>query len=186
MKSIIIVGTSRSGKTTLARRLQRETGFSLISGDALMCTFEAIYPDLGISHQGDRETVCRNWEDFIVVYLNHLTEYEHVPFIFDTFHLLPEQVARLKLHEKYQIVFVGYPDITAEEKLNIIRQFKTEHYDWTDEQSDDDLLKDIEEFITHSKMLQKECAALGLTFIDTSRNFKTALETAYQSCLQKN
>jgi uridine kinase len=185
MKSIILVGASRSGKTTLARRLQKETGFSLISGDALMCTFEAIYPELGISHQGDRETVCRNWEDFIVVYLNHLTEYEHVPLIFDTFHLLPEQVSRLKLHEKYQVVFVGYPNITAEEKLNNIRQFRTDHYDWTDEHSDEDLLKDIKEFIAYSQMLQKECAAMNLNFINTSHNFKDALETAYQQCLQR-
>lgn len=184
MKSIILAGTARSGKTTLARRLQKETGFSLISGDALMCTFEAIYPQLGISHEGKWDDVCKKWEDFIFVYLKHLTTYEHIPFIFDTFHLMPEQIARLGMHEKYTVAFLGYPGLTAAQKMADIRQYKTEHYDWTAERTDEELTKDVAEFVERSKWLQQECTRLSLNFIDTSNNFQQNLDAAFAKIMQ--
>lgn len=184
MTSIILSGSSRSGKTTLARRLQKELGYSLISGDALICTFEAIYPQLGITHDGDHDTICRTWENFIVVYINHLTQYEDIPFILDTFHLMPEQVARLKLHEKYIVRFLGYPDLTAQEKLDAIRTYKTDHYDWTDERSDPNLLQDVTTFVRRSKDIMTQCALLGLPFINTSQDFENRIDSAFSDILQ--
>lgn len=179
MKPVILAGTSRSGKTTLARRLQQETGYSLVSGDALICTFESIYPQLNISHEGDWTTVCRTWEDFILVYLNHMITYENIPFIFDTFHLLPEQVARHKLHEKYHVLFFGYPQMSIEKKLHTIRTYPTGHYDWTTEQSDEELSGDVASFIERSRYLEQECRRYDLPFIDTGHDFHAALDKAY-------
>jgi broad-specificity NMP kinase len=107
MKSMILSGAARSGKTTLARRLQKETGFSLISGDALLCRFQDFFPQLNITLEGDYEAACRNWEDFIVAYLDHMITWQDIPFILDTVNLLPEQVKRRGLDRKYVVAFFG-------------------------------------------------------------------------------
>jgi adenylate kinase family enzyme len=184
MKSIILAGASRSGKTTIARRLKQKTGFSLVSGDALVSTFGSIFPQLGIAHENKHEVTTKNLQDFIIVYLNHLVTYENIPFIFDTFHLTPEQVIEFKLNEKYEVAFFGYPDITAEEKFKNIRNHKTAHYDWSDECSDESLLAQIETFIERSKIIRDSCEKLGLNFIDTSRDFKPTLDNAFNNILK--
>lgn len=183
-KPFIIAGISRSGKTTLARRLQKQTGFSLVSGDALMCTFESIFPELGIGHESDWKTVCRKWEDFLLVYLNHMLTYENIPFILDTCHLLPEQVAKRDLHKKYHVVFLGYPSRTPQEKLQDIRTYKTGHYDWTDEREDAELAATLERFVKNSAYIETECQKYNLPFIDTSTGFNDALDQAYKNLEQ--
>jgi uridine kinase len=117
MKSIILAGASRSGKTTLARRLQKETGFSFISADALICTFEHIYPQLNIQHNLDFECVSNTFEPFLIDYIEHLRLYQNIFYILDIFHLMPEQIAKHQLHEKCHVAFMGYPRMDAEEKL---------------------------------------------------------------------
>lgn len=179
MKSIILAGAAKAGKTTLARRLSREKGLSLISGDALICTFEDIFPQLGITHEGDREIACKQFEDFIVYYINHLNDFGVAPFILDTLHLLPETVIKHNLHKKYRILYFGYPDMTAEEKLQEIRAHKCEFFDWTEEQTDEKLLGGLWEFVDWSKKMQRSCEKLGLAFIDTSHDFSGAQQRAY-------
>ncbi|RKJ38881.1 hypothetical protein D7X94_14610 [Acutalibacter sp. 1XD8-33] len=48
MKNVIIVGPSRAGKTTLAKRFHEELGYFVISLDKLVATFHAAYPQLDI------------------------------------------------------------------------------------------------------------------------------------------
>lgn len=182
-KPIILAGASRSGKTTLARRLQKATGFSLISGDALVSSF-GLFPELGISQEGNAAETTRNFQTFLRIYLDHTAHYQNIPFILDIFHLSPEYVIQEKLHEKYTVIFLGYPDISLKEKLSNIRQHKTDHYDWTDERSDEDLSKSIAEYIEYSKSLQKSCDQHGLPFINTSDKFSLKLDTAFSDIMK--
>lgn len=183
MKSFIIAGASRSGKTTLAKQLQKETGFSLISADALICTFEHLYPQLEIKHSLEFEKICASFRPFIIEYIEHLRKYQGISFILDIFHLTPETAIQEELHKKYNLVFVGYPNATPEQKLKDIRQFKNDVDDWTDEVEDTEMLKNIDAFIVWSKKLKEECATLGLPFIDTSKDFLAKVEMAYKALL---
>ncbi len=164
MKSLILAGASRSGKTTLARRMQKETGFSFISADALICSFEHIYPQLGIQHNLDFEGVTKALEPVLIDYIEHLRLYQNIFYILDIFHLMPEQIVKHGLHEKCNVAFFGYPSMDPQKKLENIRTYKTEFDDWTDDETDADMLENIRHFITWSQKLERDCAQYGLPF----------------------
>ena len=49
LKNIIIVGPSRAGKTTLAKRINEELNYFVISLDKLVAVFGRAYPELDLS-----------------------------------------------------------------------------------------------------------------------------------------
>ena len=55
LKNIIIVGPSRAGKTTLARKLNEELNYIVISLDQLVAVFQGAYPQLEIRLNWDRD-----------------------------------------------------------------------------------------------------------------------------------
>jgi len=59
MKNIIIAGPSRAGKTTLARKINEELNYFVISLDKLVATFSGAYPQLDIRLAWDRENTTR-------------------------------------------------------------------------------------------------------------------------------
>lgn len=179
MKSIIIAWAARSGKSKLARRLQKETGFSLISGDALICSFAYAYPQLGITLEEDIEKVAFLFEPFLIDYIEHLRLYQNIPYILDTVNLMPEQIIKHRLHEKCNVLFMGHPHVERHEKLGNIRIYKTEFFDWTTDETDEQLLDKIDLGISWSQKMQRECLLHGLSFIDTGLDFKAAQEKAY-------
>ena len=65
MKSVIIVGPSRAGKTTLAKRLSEEFHYLVISLDKLVATFQAAYPQLDIRLNWNRDKTTENIAPFI-------------------------------------------------------------------------------------------------------------------------
>src|SRR5215469_15334712 len=48
MKNIIIAGTGRAGKSTLARKINEELNYFVINNDKLVATFGEAYPQLEI------------------------------------------------------------------------------------------------------------------------------------------
>ncbi len=48
MKNIIIAGPSRAGKSTLARKINEELNYYVISVDKLVAVFQGVYPQLNI------------------------------------------------------------------------------------------------------------------------------------------
>ena len=48
VKNIIIAGPSRAGKSTLARKINEELNYFVISVDKLVAVFQGAYPQLNI------------------------------------------------------------------------------------------------------------------------------------------
>lgn len=72
-KNILIVGAGRSGKTSLAKKITKEKGYSLISIDDLVSGLEA-YPELEIHHDGDASIAAKNLAPFLIKFLTELSE----------------------------------------------------------------------------------------------------------------
>ena len=48
MKHLIVAGVPRAGKSTLSRRIARETGWQHVSMDAVIAGFERCFPQTGV------------------------------------------------------------------------------------------------------------------------------------------
>lgn len=86
--------------------------------------------------------------------------------LLDTYHLVPEDYIKFINTDKCAIFFVGYPDISPQEKLKEMRTFdkREENRILTDTQ----LLKKLERHIDESIYLEEECKKYHLPFINTS------------------
>ena len=56
---ILIIGAARCGKTTLARKLNKKYGYSVISIDDIVSGLQA-YPELNIHHDGETHITTKN------------------------------------------------------------------------------------------------------------------------------
>jgi len=175
MKGIIIAGVPRSGKTTLAKRLSADLGFSICPADAIVSTFGKVFPQHGISHfEDDHTKTCNAFSGFLREFLRHL-EYEDTPFIVDAYHVMPHSLADLA--NSYAIVFMGYASVAPKKKRKHIRR-DARPKDWTEDLSNDQLQKLIQRFVDESRMMEKACSEVGIPFVDTSTGFGSAIQTA--------
>jgi len=181
MKSCIIGGAPRAGKSLLAKRLQKETGLSLISNDYLVSAMEGIFPELDIRHgEAHRARTSEQVFPFMKAYLWLHSDWGRQDFILDTTHLTPAQLAESGMSKKYKTVFLGYPRLAPAEKLSLTRRHAAPSGDWTNNVGDEELLKTLAELIALGKTLEQQCREHDIPFFDTSENFETALDEAYK------
>ena len=51
MKNIIIGGTVRAGKTTLANMIRNKFLYSKVESDTIVNAFDKVFPEFGITHR---------------------------------------------------------------------------------------------------------------------------------------
>lgn len=176
----IICGASRAGKSILSERLSRQQNVNWILGDALVSSFQDVFPERGISHHGDLNVIGDSFEEFIK-YLLWNYNYAKVGYVFDSTHLYPHNIINMrKKMGEIPAVFLGYSNVSPEEKLTDIRHYDPSENWWTRDLSDDELLRLINTQIEKSKYLEMECNKFKLPFIDVSKNFDEALDQAFE------
>ncbi len=162
-RHVIIAGTPRAGKTTVCLELLKH-GFIHYKMDSIkrgIC--EAFGYD---QHDWDflnqriakliNTIICENATDTVAG-----LEY----YAIDTCHVLPKDVSILD--KDALIIYLGYADITVDEKINEMRTNDKEHY-WSSKVSDDILRRMVEANIDLSKKIRKECKECGIKYFDTS------------------
>ena len=113
LKNIYLVGPSRCGKTTTATMLQQEYGYTHIIMDAVIETMSEVAPQLGIRH-GNLES--EEFRNFLKSYSKNLFKYTKHNII--DLEVLDPSFAKEMIDENESIViYMGYPSITPEEKL---------------------------------------------------------------------
>jgi hypothetical protein len=176
MKNLIIIGPTRSGKSTLAEMVRKKYGFSKIGLDELVGAFKASFPKLGIGGwiPGSEERLA----PFIFEWFKRLSTYSRYnsKYVMEGVHM-DTQTAFDKIdHNNTRIVVLGYPNISPQEMLAAVRK-NDEAKDWSAETSDKDLLWELRDYGTEkSKKLQKQCEKLGIKFIDTGSDRVRKLE----------
>lgn len=181
-KQIIIAGVARAGKSTVCNELSKRENYQHIEADTITFAFQNSFPETGISHTdfwGLKET-SKPFSKFLSAWIKEIQKSGtcnklDYKIAIDLYHILPEDFVSYFPKENCEIYFLGYPNISAEEKIKQIRCFDTED-DWTTKQSDESLRKRIETYIEISKYLQNECQKYGLPFIDVSHNREKVLE----------
>lgn len=175
-KNILLIGPARGGKTSTAQILQEKYGYNSIMFDAVV---EAIantpaFSQLGVKHGNLDTPLAKEFIKNLIIssFKYALPGKRHS--VFDIEVLLPEYVDSFIDREETVVIYLGYPNITPEEKLSQIRTYDTP-FDWTRTVENEELLKILQGHIQTSKELQKEAEKYNFIFIDTSINRESVI-----------
>jgi len=165
-KDLFILGSPRSGKTTLANQIGLRFNFNVISGDALVDTFEQIFPEMKMwGHKNEKNIV-----PFFFQYMKNIKH--HGPnrnLVIEGTDIWPKTANAMLDKEKYRMVVIARPNLEPESFVVEIRKFEKPN-DWTTKHDDADLLKQAEWFIKQAKQMRDEAIELGIHFMDTTGN----------------
>ena len=180
-RNIIIGGTVRAGKSTLAERIVKELGYSICESDTIVNAFDKAFPELGIVHRRPEEA-REKYKPFLHEILTgfyRTWKYQGIPTVFPGSQFLPSTIDEYSRKEHYIVIFLGINDVTGEELLSKIREMDTEK-DWTFKENDEKLLKHCNKIIEESKTLENECKKYGFyyfnTFADREKVFDGIIE----------
>jgi hypothetical protein len=186
MKNIIIAGTGRAGKTTLARKINEELNYFVISVDKLVATFHGAYPQLDIKFGGNKTT--DNLAPFLGHFLGafssgHGVAYElnlraHAVkgnrFVLEGVHFSFEKILPVlkmygieELKDKFSLIGLVQNKKTADEFFKDLRKYDTED-DWTYGFNNDELREVIQEDILSHRSMTDHLVKYGFTIYDTS------------------
>ena len=173
---IIVAGTSRSGKTTVAKRLCRARNISYWPFDSIISTLENLYPETGLRHYDHNAELSPKLAAFIGEFSKHLA-YEDVDGVIDLYQLFPVDYKRVLDAYGIPIIYLGYPGLSAEEKLRDVKLHQRT-VDWTNDVGDMELLVILNQFIAESRMMAEQCKTYKLPFFDTGEAFEENIEKA--------
>lgn len=171
---IIVAGHSRSGKSTIAKRIAAEMQLNYIPFDSMISTLENLYPEIGIQHLDDNRIFSKKLALFVDEFITHIS-YEEVDVVIDLYQLFPEDYVGMKNRRETEILYVGSPKLSCEKKLKDLRCFEREK-DWTRDVKDDEMKKILSGFLREGIQMAQQCEKLGMPFIDTSHRFDEAIE----------
>jgi len=176
-KNIAIFGSSRAGKTTLAKMIaHRYPDYQFMVGDVLIGTFEREMPQLGIDHVGGFG-MQEDFPEFLSSLFRRNIENGAGEFgyIVETCDITPRQAKKYFTAEDITIIFLATPSLTPEESFEMVRKY--EHLgDWTLKRTDEELMKQRRHWVQRSRDFETECKEFGLWFVDTSYNREEVLE----------
>ena len=170
MKNIYIGGVARSGKGTIANLIKEYcTMYNHISLDYFTASLKENFPETGIK----TSVIIGSSSPKLALLLSKTMDImndKEERFIIDSAHIMPRDILKYIDREKWDIFFLGYPNTTAEEKMEIVLE-KDNEKDWTRKKTHDELYYRISNLVRISKEIETECKEYGIEFIDTSINF---------------
>ena len=180
-KNILIIGPSRSSKTTLSRKISKEYGYNVINLDDIICAFEKL-PVCSISHDGNDIEVAKNFSKFLRQYLIELSEganfYNGIRYVIEGTHIDFNEIMSLlnqdKYKEKYDVIGLLYNDINEEELYNNIKKYDNED-EWTYYLTSEDLRGSVRYFIKRNKYFNDKFLEYGIKTYDVSKNREEVL-----------
>jgi adenylate kinase family enzyme len=162
----LIGGVPRSGKSVLAEKLSKKLSVSHIELDLIYNSIKRICGDM----VGDIE--LKN----ITIGIIKQYEYYSKDVIIEGVNINSYVVEQFKESSNHSIVFIGYPNISISEKLFQIRSNAGQN-DWTIKRSDKELSEVIDKYIDQSDDLKKASDRFGISFLDTSVDFMTTIDS---------
>lgn len=180
-KNVFVGGVARSGKSTFSKRLCSLNKYNHFPLDYVTSSLKNNFPECNISNSvviGDSSEKISLLLSTIVKIMDSKDE----KFIIDSTHVMPKDVVPYLDRDKWDIYFIGYPNISKFTKISTIRKYD-DHTDWTSRISDEELMSIIEKLISISKQIQDQCEELDIPFIDTSSDMIDAINEFFETDL---
>jgi 2-phosphoglycerate kinase len=168
----ILGGASRSGKTLLARRAVEEKHIPYFPLDALFGGLASGAPEFGVTWNQEFIDRAEKLWPILKPTLGFFVSEER-DFLIEGDAILPKQVREL-MDEGNEVrsCFLGYAELTREEKFTHIRTHHQDNRDWTKDIVDNELYGYVDEMLEFSKYLKSECATHNIPYFDISKDFE--------------
>ncbi len=167
MKNIFIGGVAKSGKSRLATNLCKKYKMNHIPLDYFASSFKHNFPEIGITSNVliDEES-SKQLSLFLSRFIEIAEQVDDEFFIIDSAHILPNDIIKYLNRDKWDIYYLGYPNITPEEKIEEVNRYTKGG--WTTKKSKEELLKTFDKLISISSNIEETCKESNITFINTS------------------
>lgn len=178
-KNVFVGGVARSGKSTFSKRLCTRNKYNHFPLDYVISSLKNNFPECNISSS----VVIGDSSERVALLLStiaRIMESKDEKFIVDSAHVMPKDVVPYLDRDKWDIYFIGYPNISKFTKFSTIRKYD-DKTDWTSRRSDEELLSVIEKLISISKKIQEECEELDIPFIDTSSDMIEVIDEFFET-----
>ena len=176
-KNIVIYGTSRSGKTTLANIIKGEMRYSVISTDNIVSAFQNGMPELEITHHNRDGKSVKNLQNFLEAYMHSLNGRDQKTkmfnYVFEGAYFSEETIK--KCLEKYVVVVLVNGYKSPKEFFDNIRKYDGPH-DWTQKYDDEKLMNYCINLYNSEKNIIDMCKRLNIKYFVTGKNRTKTLD----------
>jgi hypothetical protein len=178
-KNVFVGGVARSGKSTFSKRMCEMNKYNRFPLDYVISSLKNNFPECNISNS----VVIGESSEKIALLLSTIVKImdsKDEKYIIDSAHVMPSDIVPYLDRDKWDIYFIGYPNISKFTKFSTIRKYD-DKTDWTSRRSDEELLSIVEKLISISKKIQEECEELDVPFIDTSSDMIEVLDEFFET-----
>lgn len=175
----LISGASRSGKTMIAEKILEQKHLPYMSLDWLVMGFTNGMPECGIHDQLFPDDIAERLSEFLRAMCESML-WQETDCVIEGEAILPELISELlnKYPDKIKICFLGYTDISADEKAASIKKYSTGATDWLSKKPDEYIYDHINNMVRHSRRIKSGCEKYHMSYFDTSEDFIGTIDRA--------
>ena len=178
-KHIFIAGVAKSGKSTFAEKICANKKYNHIPLDYFASSLKHNFKETKITSNVVIDETSSAALALLLSRVMNIMNDKDETFIIDSAHILPRDIIKYIDRDKWDIYYFGYPNITPQDKFDIIRKYEGDD-SWTSKRNDEELLDTLTKLVSLSKDIQKECIKEKITFIDTSKDLINTIDNAYE------
>jgi len=178
----ILSGTSRSGKTMVAREFLKKTGIPYMSVDAIMMGFTNGIPEYGIHDKlWPNEIAEKMWPFFKAMCDNMI--WQEIDYVLEGEAFLPHLLCELLDDNPggVQVAFMGYAGADLQEKVKEVKKYSSGVGDWLINEPNDYIESHLKNMIDYSAMIKAECVKHRVPYFDMSDNFERSINRVLNS-----
>ena len=177
-KNILIIGSGRTGKTTLSKMIHKKYGYSINSLDDVITALGSI-PEFKINYKTDDKIVSKVMAPFVIKFIEELSEgnkfYDGCKTVIEGTDIDIDLVYPNINLDKTLVIGLTYNDIDEDKLYQNIKKYDTED-DWTYWCNDKELKEYCKKFIERNKYFKEKLEQYNILSVDTSFNREKVLE----------
>lgn len=182
----IISGTSRGGKSIIAKKILEYKSIPYMSIDWMVMGFTNGIPEFGIHDKlWPHEIADKVWNFLKAICENII--WSGADYVLEGEAVLPELITELtkKYPDKLKVCFVGYTNVDIVRKVEDIKKYSSSQGDWLSNESDEFISRHVTNMISYSKRIANECQVNNQKYIDTSNEFERKISDAVNFLISK-
>lgn len=167
-KVVLLGGTPRAGKTTLAVRLAH-SGFNRVSLDELCDAIRTGLPDVVLEDWHDQRACAEKLFPFFASLVESAlsnAELHSISTVFDMYDFTPEYLSRLPRRAELEVYYLAYPGTPVEIIRHNIRHY-AQLDDWIAQVDEDYLDVVAHRCFRFNELLVDQCREYGFELVDT-------------------